>query len=151
MRYLVSSNDRRGLCLLTKHKTMYLDSTSLRGGTSAERRAEAMAVRVIVEGEVCRAPELCPEIGENWLAVASLDRRPDYWGRPHAPQRTVYRVRSRPLVRLPVLVTGDRVRVVGTLYLWGWYDRGGAYRHVAEVVSDAVVRIDADASERNEE
>jgi len=106
-----------------------------------------MAARVIVEGEVCRAPQLCPDIGEQWLAVASVDRRPDYWGRPHAPRRTVYRVRSLPYAQVPSLATGDRVRVVGTLYLWGWYDRSGAYRHVAEVISDAVQRIDAEASE----
>jgi len=99
-------------------------------------------VRVIVEGEVSREPKPCADIGEVWWAVVSVDTRPDYWGRPKKPQRTVYRVRSRG-ERLSVAVSvGDVVRVAGVLYLWGWYDRAGSYRHVAEVVGEVVELVE---------
>jgi hypothetical protein len=95
-------------------------------------------VRVIVEGEVSREPKLCADTGEIWWAVASVDARPDYWGRPMRPQRTVYRVRSRGGRLDAQVAVGDVVRVAGVLYLWGWFDRAGSYRHVAEVVGDTV-------------
>jgi hypothetical protein len=106
-------------------------------------------VRVIVEGEVSREPELLPDNGELWWAVVSVDARPDYWGRPNQAQRTFYRIRSRSEDVMLELAIGDVVRIAGVLYLWGWYDRAGRYRHVAEVVgSDVELVVRANGEER---
>jgi hypothetical protein len=103
---------------------------------------KAGMVRVILEGEVSREPKLCADTGEVWWAVVSVDARPDYWGRPQKPQRTVFRIRSRGAQLSVAVAVGDVVRIAGVLYLWGWYDRSGSYRHVAEVIGDAVELVE---------
>jgi hypothetical protein len=103
---------------------------------------KALTVRVIVEGEVSREPKRCADNGEIWWAVVSLDARPDYWGRPTRAERTVFRIRTRSHELNVSIKVGDVVRVAGILYLWGWYDRSGSYRHVAEVVGDAVELVE---------
>ena len=99
-------------------------------------------VRVVVEGEVSREPELLSDNGEIWWAVVSVDARPDYWGRPKKTQRTFYRIRSRSEDVTVELAIGDVVRIAGVLHLWGWYDRAGNYRYVAEVVGSDVELVD---------